>query len=64
MNKKCPHCGKEFECRHDDIVNCQCATVVLTPEERQYLASIYNDCVCVECIKKLKEEFRRRECRL
>ena len=52
--KTCPRCGKKFICRHnDDITKCQCASVQLTPEARNYIASEYTDCLCVDCLREI-----------
>lgn len=56
MPKTCERCGKAFDCRPDDIANCQCSGVKLSPETRQELAENYRDCLCVECLKEVQEE--------
>jgi hypothetical protein len=50
MIKICPHCGNEFECKEEDIFNCDCLSVTLPPETRAYIASQYDDCLCVNCL--------------
>ena len=51
--KKCPRCGKQFICNHDDIVRCQCASVKLTPEAQQYIKTHYTDCLCADCLREI-----------
>ena len=54
QEKTCPRCGKKFICRHnDDITKCQCASVQLTPEARQYIAENYTDCLCANCLREI-----------
>ncbi len=60
MKKICPKCGAEFECRHDEILNCHCATVQLSANQRERLKTLYGDkCLCHKCLisekKKNKE---------
>lgn len=51
MKKVCPRCGATFECMHDDILQCHCASVRLEPEQRAYLETVYADCLCNACLK-------------
>ena len=54
LTKICPRCGAKFICRHnDDITKCQCASVQLTLEARQYIAKNYTDCLCVNCLREI-----------
>lgn len=56
QEKSCPRCGAKFICRHnDDILKCQCATVQLTPEARQYISENYTDCLCANCLCEISE---------
>jgi len=57
MEKKCQRCGKSFECKNDDILNCQCATVPLSREARDYLTERYTDCICADCLQEISEQF-------
>jgi hypothetical protein len=55
MKKTCPHCGREFDCRHNDIWNCDCLKARLTPDERKTLNRRYPDqCLCLECLTRVK----------
>ncbi|MBS3769414.1 MAG: cysteine-rich CWC family protein [Bacteroidales bacterium] len=51
MIKICPHCGKSFECRNNDILNCGCAKIIISGDVRKKISSRYNDCLCVQCLK-------------
>jgi hypothetical protein len=55
-NKTCARCGQSFECKPFDIGNCQCSAVQLTSEERHYLQSQHDDCLCINCLKAIKQE--------
>ena len=37
MKKVCPRCGATFDCMHNDILSCHCATVRLDALQRTYL---------------------------
>ena len=56
-DKYCPRCQTLFECKVGSINLCQCTTVQLTQEERAYLAKMYDDCLCANCMRALKQEF-------
>lgn len=53
MTKNCPRCGATFECRHNDIVHCQCAGISFTPKQREQLKRTYTDCLCRKCLLEL-----------
>lgn len=55
--KHCPRCNTPFECRVGSIFICQCMTVEMSNEERNYIYYLYNDCLCAECIRVLKAEY-------
>ena len=50
MVKKCPRCGKEFECIHSK--DCWCASVKISDEVKSKL-KMYHDCLCKECLEAL-----------
>jgi len=39
---------------------CQCSSVILTDEERTYIQSKYEDCLCAKCMEELKTECRNQ----
>ncbi|MFN8250921.1 MAG: cysteine-rich CWC family protein [Ferruginibacter sp.] len=57
--KTCEHCGASFECRVGNISNCQCYTVKLTDQERDFIASRYGDCICAGCMTAMKNEYHK-----
>jgi len=54
MEKICPRCNSNFTCRNDQILLCDCVTVALNSDERNYLAMRYSDCLCVACLLVIK----------
>ena len=57
MKKVCPRCGATFDCMHNDILSCHCATVRLDALQRTYLMENYSDCLCHDCLKAVKDSF-------
>jgi hypothetical protein len=53
MTKICPHCQSNFECRNDQIMECDCVNVILTKEALRYVSSRYADCLCVDCLNEI-----------
>jgi Cysteine-rich CWC len=55
--KKCPRCNASFECKVGNITECQCYGVIFTMEERAFLESKYEDCLCRTCLLELKDRY-------
>ncbi|MDH5711846.1 MAG: cysteine-rich CWC family protein [Gammaproteobacteria bacterium] len=53
--KTCPRCNNIFECNADAGRHCQCAQVELTQADREYIALQYDDCLCVDCLKQIRD---------
>ncbi|WP_080058502.1 cysteine-rich CWC family protein [Spirosoma aerolatum] len=53
----CPRCGRLFECRVGSINLCQCQAVPLTDAQRQYVNSLYQACLCADCLLLLRSEY-------
>ena len=49
----CPKCGKAFACCVEKGGQCWCASVKLSPNDRSYLASQFDVCLCPDCLKVL-----------
>ena len=61
--KKCLRCRAEFECKVGTITECHCFQIQLTEEERAFIRGKgFEDCLCGDCIKVLKEEFGQEMC--
>lgn len=56
-NKKCGRCQAEFECKAGSVEQCQCYGIPLSVEERAFLDSRYQDCLCRECLLQLKNRY-------
>ncbi|HEY0273358.1 MAG TPA: cysteine-rich CWC family protein [Chitinophaga sp.] len=55
----CPRCGAYFECKVGNVSRCQCQAVTLTEEDRAYIRTRYNTCLCARCLEALRNEHRR-----
>lgn len=56
MKKVCQRCGRTFECRQDDIKNCQCASVELSERQQKFIKENFSDCLCHSCLLEAKRE--------
>ncbi len=54
--KTCPKCTRPFECKTGDILNCQCQSVKLTQQHRDYIFEQFDECLCASCMRKLRSE--------
>ncbi|MBI3234554.1 MAG: cysteine-rich CWC family protein [Bacteroidetes bacterium] len=57
--KVCQRCKAHFECKVGSIQLCQCSTIVLSEEERNFIQHQFDDCLCIDCIKALKAEYHQ-----
>lgn len=55
--KKCPRCNRAFECKAGSITQCQCSAIQLSAEERIYVESKFEDCLCIQCLVFLQKEY-------
>jgi hypothetical protein len=51
--KRCPRCGAEFECKVDDLRNCDCVAVKVTLPVLKTLQGKYEDCLCPTCLREI-----------
>ncbi|MGH8645810.1 MAG: cysteine-rich CWC family protein [Gammaproteobacteria bacterium] len=56
-NKICPRCGTLFECKLGSITVCQCRDIEMSELLEFLIQSRYDDCLCIQCLRKLKDEF-------
>ena len=56
-DKHCPRCNIAFECKAGSIMLCQCSSIQLSVEERVYVESKFEDCLCVNCLHVLQREY-------
>ena len=54
-NKHCPRCNTAFECKADDVLNCQCNGIVFTDTQKERIAVQFNDCLCRKCLLELQQ---------
>ncbi|OCX54798.1 hypothetical protein BEL04_04380 [Mucilaginibacter sp. PPCGB 2223] len=54
---RCERCNTSFECKANKFGQCQCTTVPLTLNETQYIGEMYDNCLCANCLRQLKEEY-------
>ncbi len=55
--KNCPRCSRSFECKVGNISHCQCEGIILTLEERSFIETKFQDCLCRDCLKDLKNKY-------
>jgi Cysteine-rich CWC len=55
--KYCPRCNLQFECKAGSINLCQCSNIYLNEEEKGFIARQFEDCLCINCLRQLKEKF-------
>jgi hypothetical protein len=55
--KPCPRCRQSFECKARSIGQCNCTRIILTEEEKAFIAGRYEDCLCLPCLKDLKNKY-------
>ncbi|EMY76941.1 cysteine-rich CWC [Leptospira weilii serovar Ranarum str. ICFT] len=54
VSKSCQRCGKIFGCGAA-ANSCECFSVSLSSEVLKQLKENYGDCICVSCLKELKD---------
>lgn len=55
--KHCPRCQLVFECKPGSITQCQCSGIQLTVEESAFVGAKYDDCLCINCLRDLKQKY-------
>ena len=51
----CQRCQSIFECKANDIANCQCATFIISEATQQYLSTTDYGCLCKKCIIEINQ---------
>lgn len=57
MDTLCPRCGAHFECRHNQLLECHCVSVVLDERQREYIGQHYDGCLCHACLLDIQAGF-------
>lgn len=50
---QCPRCSSSMKCKVDDIDNCNCASINLSPDTLSFLAKTNYKCLCNNCLKEI-----------
>ena len=56
MIKTCPHCNQVFDCKSEDILNCDCMKINLSKEAQIAIGKIYTECLCLNCLRKFNHD--------
>ncbi|MEH0167029.1 cysteine-rich CWC family protein [Roseateles microcysteis] len=54
-NAACPRCSQPFHCGASDA-HCDCFDLKLDAPMREQLASQYAGCLCIACLRELKQQ--------
>ncbi|WP_230201882.1 acetyl-CoA carboxylase biotin carboxylase subunit [Bacteroides neonati] len=57
MKKVCPRCSAIFDCHHDAMASCQCATIHMDALQRAYLQDNFSNCLCHDCLETIQKYF-------
>ena len=52
-NTYCSRCRIPFECKADDIENCQCQSISISPKTSQFLLTTQHQCLCAACLESI-----------
>lgn len=52
----CPRCGSEMTCKVGNITQCDCFSVNISDETRNYLTKTDYGCVCNRCLMELNRK--------
>lgn len=58
----CERCSARIECKANSYTKCQCSDIQLTLNEVQYIAELYDGCLCIVCLHELQKEYRLSMC--
>ncbi|WP_461125875.1 cysteine-rich CWC family protein [Spirosoma aerophilum] len=54
----CPRCQRTFDCRAEEVSQCQCQAVALTEPQQNYIRSLYEGCLCATCLLALQTDYQ------
>jgi hypothetical protein len=55
----CPRCQRVFACKVGSIRLCQCQSVQLTDPQQEYVRSLYQGCLCADCLLILRSDYNQ-----
>lgn len=58
MQKICEKCQQTFNCKMENIMQCQCYGIALTSHAKQLISNTFSDCLSKNCLLKINEEQR------
>lgn len=53
--KYCGRCFVQFTCKVGDVLACQCSTVSLSEQTKNFLLETKYDCLCADCMQQLEK---------
>lgn len=53
--KICQRCQTSFDCRMNDITNCQCNSIVISEAGNDFLKKTKYDCLCKNCLSDINQ---------
>jgi hypothetical protein len=53
----CERCRARIECKANSYTKCQCSGIQLTLNEVQYIAELFDGCLCINCLHELQQEY-------
>jgi hypothetical protein len=56
--KTCPRCNGIFECRVNDIVNCQCQGIIIGGDVWEFISNLYSNCLCKNCLLEINKKYK------
>ena len=59
--KQCPRCKRDFECKVNNVLHCQCSDIALTDSQRELITAQYSDCLCADCLHYFSRGQNQRE---
>lgn len=60
MSAFCSNCHDSFECKPEDIGNCGCQKISLSPEEIAYISTLFEGCLCNKCLSDIKKQLTQK----
>lgn len=51
--KYCGRCSAQFVCKVGDVLACQCSTVSISQNTKDFLLETSYDCLCANCMKQV-----------
>jgi hypothetical protein len=55
--KNCPRCSQAFTCKAGSIALCDCSTLALGSQEREWIKEKFTGCLCRNCLEEIKNNY-------